>query len=431
MNINAWNNTGKIIVAVLINIFPVCLYPQDTTKRTLPDGTDGLVFATAATDSVVKEKPNEFIGPVSTAKIGLGYIHDFVAYSESKDFLKQMDSAGFNLKPEFKLRDFRILGSGVFKTKRYLAWKFAYMWDGDNEAWLVRESGVTIGVPEICGHIFIGRTKEGFSMVKVMNGHSPWAAERQMALDVIPILADGIKYFGYLSRTRIFWNLGAFNDIVSEGQKFSTYAWQYVARVGWMPFNDTKNNELMHIAANLRYGKPLDGKISLKSRPESNPTPQILNTDVFSAEHSSHIGAEVYYRNKRLTIGSEVLMHNFYTDEADNHRFYGGDVFISWFFTKTVRPYNTVGSVFGFVPVKRPVFKGGWGEWEGVLRFSMLDLNDRKIEGGKFWRITPMVNWYVTKVIRMEFVYGYGVLDKYQMKGAVQFFQSRIQFTLM
>lgn len=432
MSINTWNNTGKIIVAVLINIVPVFLYPQDTTQKKLPDGTDGLVFATNPKDSI-STKANEFVGPVSTSKIGLGYIHDFVAYSESKDFRRQMDSAGFNLKPEFKLRDFRILGSGVFKTKRYLAWKFAYMWDGDNEAWLVRESGFTIGVPELCGHIFIGRTKEGFSMVKVMNGHSPWTAERQMALDVIPILADGIKYFAYLPKSRIFWNLGAFNDIVSEGQKFSTYAWQYVARVGWMPFNDTKNNELMHIAANLRYGKPLDGKISLKSRPESNPTPQILNTDVFSAEHSSHIGAEVYYRNKSLIIGSEILMHNFYTKtkDADNQRFYGGDVFISWMFTKTIRPYNTVGSVFGFVPVKKSVFKGGWGEWEGVIRFSMLDLNDRKIEGGKFWRITPMINWYATKVIRMEFVYGYGVLDRYQIKGAVQFFQTRIQFTLM
>jgi len=83
------------------------------------------------------------------------------------------------------------------------------------------------------------------------------------------------------------------------------------------------------------------------------------------------------------------------------------------------------------VPVKRSVFKGGWGEWEGVLRFSTLDLDDGEIKGGKFWRITPMVNWYMTKVIRMEFVYGYGVLDRYHLKGAVQFYQARIQFTLL
>jgi phosphate-selective porin OprO/OprP len=42
-----------------------------------------------------------------------------------------------------------------------------------------------------------------------------------------------------------------------------------------------------------------------------------------------------------------------------------------------------------------------------------------------------MVNWYMSKVMRMEFVYGYGVLDRYNLKGTVQFFQSRIQFTIM
>jgi phosphate-selective porin OprO/OprP len=415
---------------ILMAIISIQLNAQDAT-RSMPDGTDGLTFTLKNGDTLNKAKPNEFIGPLCTFKIGLGYIHDFVAYSESDDFKKQMDTAGYNLKPDFKLRDFRILGSGVLKTKRYLAFKFAYMWDGENEQWLVRESGITIGLPELFGHVFIGRTKEGFSMVKVMNGHSPWTFERQMAIDVIPILADGIKLFSYLPKSRIFWNLGYFNDIISAGQGFSTYAWQYVARVGWLPLNREKKEEVLHIAVNLRYGKPVNSKITLKSRPESNPTPQIINTGQFAADHSSHIGAEIYYRKKSLMIGSEFIMHNFYADNTDNHRFYGGDVVVSYLFTHAVRPYNTNGNIMGFVPVKKSVFKGGWGEWEGVIRFSMLDLNNRSIAGGKFWRITPMVNWYVSKVIRMEFGYGYGVLERYNSKGAVQFFQSRMQFTIM
>jgi len=430
MNIKVSYLGRRLFVYVLVLTLSVQLVAQNSTK-TLPNGTDGLVFTPYTSDSTKKMKPNEFDGSYSTFKIGLGYIHDFVAYSESDKFRQQMDTAGLNLKPTFKLRDFRILGSGVLKTKRYIAFKFAYMWDGDNEQWLVRESGITIGVPELAGHIFIGRTKEGYSMVKVMNGHSPWTAERQMALDVIPILADGIKYFGFLPKSRIFWNLGAYNDVISKGQGFSTYAWQYVARVGWMPFYHKEKSELLHIAANLRYGKPVDGKITLKSRPESNPTPQLINTGAFTADHSSHIGGEIYYSNKQFMVGSEIMVHNFYAADADNHRFYGGDIVLTYLFTGAVRPYNTTGSIYGFVPVKRSVFKGGWGEWEGVVRFSLLDLDDRSIAGGKFWRITPMINWYVSKVIRMEFVYGYGVLDRYNSKGAVQFFQSRIQFTVM
>ncbi|HEY6506317.1 MAG TPA: porin, partial [Chitinophagaceae bacterium] len=297
--------------------------------------------------------------------------------------------------------------------------------------WMVRETGITVGVPELAGHIFIGRTKEGYSLVKVMNGHSPWTSERQMALDVIPILADGIKWFGSLPKSRVFWNLGYFNDFVSKGQGFSTYSWQYVARVGWLPYYDKEKNKVVHIAANFRYGKPLDGKITLKSRPESNPAPQIINTGSFAADHSTHIGGEIYYSSGRFLLGSEVMMHRFNAIVAEDHSFVGGDIIVSYMITKAKRPYTTTGSIFGFVPVTTSIFNGGWGEWEVVVRYSTLDLEDGSIHGGKFWRITPMINWYMTKFMRMEFVYGYGVLDRFNLKGAVQIFQTRLQFTLM
>ena len=406
-------------------------YGQEEPKK-IPDGTEGVLLTVRENDSATKKlPPNEFNGSATTFRIGLGFIYDVAASSQDDVFKEQLDSAGLDMYNRGKLRDFRVLGSGVLKTKRTLSWKFAYMWDGDKDVWMLRETGITIGVPELAGHIFIGRTKEGFSMVKVMNGHSPWTNERQMALDVIPILADGIKWFGFLPKQKVFWNLGYFNDLTSKGQGFSTFEWQYVARVGWMPIYDNKTNKVLHIAANLRHGKPLDGKITLKSRPESNPSPQILNTGSFETDKSSNIGAEVYYRKNQFMIGSEVMMHKFHSNKSENHTFRGGDVMLSYFFTGAVRPYNTVGSIFGFIPVKKSVFKGGLGELEGVLRFSVLDLNDGSIQGGKFWRISPIVNWYMTKIMRLEFIYGYGVLDRYNKKGAVQFFESRIQFTVM
>jgi len=247
---------------------------------------------------------------------------------------------------------------------------------------------------------------------------------------VIPILADGIKWMAYLPKSRIFWNLGVFNDILSKGQGFSTYEWQYVLRAGWLPIHDEKNNKTMHIAANLRYGKPLDEKMTLKSRPESNPTPQLINTGSFSAEKGSNIGYEIYYRNKSFMIGSEANLHSFYSGNGD-HKFWGANLDISYFFTKAVRPYLAKTSIFGFMPVKKSVFRGGLGEIEGMVRFSIMDLNHENIKGGRLWRITPMVNWYLTRNLRWEFVYGYGVLDRFGIKGAIQFFESRIQVTLL
>jgi len=425
-----------ILFLLLIETLNYNCYSQDTTKS-LPDGTNGFYFNARAADSefAINKKdlaPNEFVGSTAMFRIGAGYIGDFTAYAQSKVFKQQMDSANLDLSPHYQTRDFRMLFSGRFlKTKRYIAYKFAYMYDGDAKVWLVRETGLTIGVPELKGHIFIGRTKEGFSMIKVMNGHSGINNERQMALDPIPILADGIKYFGYLPKSRIFMNLGAYTDLLSKGQSFSTFSSQYDARIGWLPVYNNNTNKILHVAFNFRYGKPLNNQFTIKSRPESNPTPQLINTGKFETNGTTSIGGEWYYRSGRFMVGSEVITHNFYSKDSSTLHFYGGDLTFSYFFTKTSRPYNTTGNIFGFVPVHKSVFKGGWGEWEGVLHASTFNLNSGYIHGGQMTRITAMVNWYVSKTSRMEFIYGYGVLDRFNLKGNVQFFEARLQITIM
>ena len=83
----------------------------------------------------------------------------------------------------------------------------------------MRETGIMIAVPELWGHVFVGRTKEGFSLNKVMIGYAGWTMERSTISDAtIPILADGIKWLGYLPEHRILWNLGVYGDWLSEGQ---------------------------------------------------------------------------------------------------------------------------------------------------------------------------------------------------------------------
>jgi phosphate-selective porin OprO/OprP len=247
---------------------------------------------------------------------------------------------------------------------------------------------------------------------------------------VIPILADGIKYMGYYPKSKMFLNLGYFNNLTSKGQGFATFKSQVVARVGWLPILDQKNNRVLHIATSLRYGKPKDDVMTLKSRPESNPTPQLINTGQFTTDHSFHYAGEIYYTNNRLTIGSEVISHHFYSKDSGDHTFNGGNVMVAYSFTGGTRPYNTTGGINGFMRVKRSIFKGGLGEIEGVIFASTLDLNNGNIKGGRFWRITPMVNWYLSKNIRWEFIYGFGNLDRYDLQGNVQFLTWKLKIHL-
>jgi phosphate-selective porin OprO/OprP len=65
-----------------------------------------------------------------------------------------------------------------------------------------------------------------------------------------------------------------------------------------------------------------------------------------------------------------------------------------------------------------------------VTRFSYSDMDDKAIRGGQFWRLTPVLNWHLSDNVRLELVYGYGSLKRFDATGKLQFFQSRIQFQL-
>lgn len=418
----------------MLLLFPLTGFGQQH-EPTIPDGTQGEQHEVLEADSVPTRWRDKrwrlFPGKFSTLKLGGGFLYEFAGYSQNPVSKQQFDSIGSKLEPAFSVRDFRITASGQLKTKRVISWKAGFMYDGANRAWLVRETGVMIHVPELWGRFFIGRTKEGFSMNKVMVGYAGWTMERQMAIDVIPILADGIKWLGYLPKSRIFWNAGVFGDFLSEGQSFSTYRWQTAFRAGWLPLYKPKEQAVLHVGVSYRYGVPKNGSIRVRSRPEANPAPFFIDTGVFSSNYSSQWGGEIYYSAGPWMAGSEVYAHQFNSGTADDPVFYGGDVVVSYMITGETRLYNTATAILGFVPVQRSVFKGGPGAWEILCRVSTYDLSSGTLRGGEFWRITPMLNWYLSKDVRFELAYGYGVLDRFGLRGVTQFFQTRLQLTLL
>lgn len=305
------------------------------------------------------------------------------------------------------------------------------MYDAATDSWLMRETGLMIGMPELSGYVFVGRTKEGFSMNKVMNGYAGWGLERQMAIDVIPILADGIKWLGFLPKSRLIYNVGVYGDWLSQGQSFSTYDWQAAVRFAWLPVYEPKQNTVLHLGTSLRIGQIDGGTIRVRSRPEVNPAPYFVDTGKFQSGRSSHYGLEAYYSAGPWMFGTEYYWHRFNSPTQANPTFQGGEFMASFMLTGESRPYNTVSGIYGFVPVRNPVSKGGWGTWEAVFRVTRLDLDDGKVMGGKLWRVTPMINWYLTDNLRLEMAYGYGVMDRFSLTGATHFYQARIQFIVL
>src|SRR3954468_16226491 len=168
----------------------------------------------------------------TTLRVGGGLLFDAIAYSQDTASEQQFPK----LNAQIKLRDFRFILGGRFRSKRPFTWQAGIMYDAATSKWLMRQTGLMVAVPEIHSHSFLGRAKEGFSLNKVMVGYDGWSMERLPFTDAtIPLLADGLKWLGSVKNNHIFWNFGAFTDVLSEGQSFSSYDHQYVLRAGWVP----------------------------------------------------------------------------------------------------------------------------------------------------------------------------------------------------
>jgi phosphate-selective porin OprO/OprP len=295
----------------------------------------------------------------------------------------------------------------------------------------MRQTGVMVAVPEILGHIFVGRSKEGFSLNKVMIGYGGWTAERSQISDAtVPILADGVKWLGYAPKAKLLWNVGFFGDALSEGQGFSSYENQLVGRLAWLPYMSTDGGTLLHLAVAERVGKVNNETLRLRARPGAWAAPYFVDTEEFTADSTNLTGIEIYYRPGSWTFGSEYFWQNVDAPESGDPIFHGGEVFATWLMTGEVRTYNTRGGYFNQISPRKTVFEGGAGAWEVVAHFSTVDLDSGPVSGGQFWRFTPMVNWYMSDNVRLEFTYGYGSLDRFGVVGKTQFLQFRIQTQL-
>ena len=370
-------------------------------------------------------KWNEYRGPYVTFKAGMGFLVDTAAYAQNDASKEQIA-----MLPAQRLRDFRFVLGGSFPSlSRKVTYNVGIMYDGPSHSWLMRQTGVMIAVPKLWGNIFIGRSKEGFSLNKVMVGYDGWTMERSTMSDAtIPILADGFKWLGYTPKHGFLWNFGYYNDWLSHVQNFSTYHNQTVLRVVWLPIHSDEKREVLHLGVNLRNGSPEQGQIQFRSRPEAFPAPYFVDTGKFAATNTKMAGYEAYYRKGPLLLGSEYWWVGTTSPSTGSPTIHGGDFVATWCITGEARAYNTVQGAFREVIPKRPVFSGGYGAIEVVARYSDINLDSELVHGGKFKRFTPMVNWYLTDYLRLVAAYGVGRLDRFNLKGTTQFFQTRLQF---
>jgi len=368
---------------------------------------------------------NEYGWRGFTVRWGGGLLVDYANYSQDEQSRSQME-----LGPVTDLRDFRVLLKGKLPIP-HVTYTFGYMYDKANDRWRFRQTGIMVGLPRLYGDVFVGRTKEGFSTSKIMVGYQGWTNERATINDaLIPILADGVKWTGSVPNGRLVYNIGFFADTRSENESFDRHDRQTTGRVVWLPWAGSDRG-VLHLAFEARHALSDAGTLQYRSKPESfQAQSYAIETGKFAAEYANTYGFEAYYRPGRFMVGGEYFINTVNAPDSGNPTFHGGEILVAHFLTGETRPYNVRGAYFERVSPRRPVFSGGPGAWELLARFSYSDMESGAIHGGRFWRLTPMVNWHMSDNVRLEFVYGYGTLDRAEVVGRTQFFQSRLQFQL-
>ncbi len=146
-------------------------------------------------------------------------------------------------------------------------------------------------IPALLGNIFVGRTKEGFSTVKIMVGYNFWTNERATINDaLIPILGDGIKWTGRIPSGKLVYNVGYFTDEYSENQSFHKNDNQFVSRAVWLPFMGIDKG-VLHLALEARYGSANNGSCSIA--PSEAPVAQSYAIDTGSFPPITRIRSEL------------------------------------------------------------------------------------------------------------------------------------------
>lgn len=393
--------------------------PQDPTIDTTREAAE------ADGDVPARYAFNDYRWKHFTLRWGGGLLYDYAAYSQDDKSKSQMD-----LSPVNDLRDFRVLVKGKLPIP-HVTYTLGYMYDKAKADWRFRQTGIMVDVPRAYGDIFVGRTKEGFSTSKIMVGYQGWTNERATINDaLIPILADGIKWNGRIPNGKFVYSAGFFGDSLSQNESFNKHDNQAVFRGVWQPLAGSEKG-VLHIGFGARHAVSNDGSLQYRSKPESfQAQSYAIDTGKFAADYSNTYELETYYRPGPTMVGMEYFFNTVKAPAAGNPMFHGGELLFAHILTGETRPYNARGAYFDRISPKRSVFDGGPGAWELVARFSYSDMDSQTIHGGRFWRLTPMVNWHMSNNIRLEFVYGYGTLDRFGVIGRTQFFQSRIQFQL-
>jgi phosphate-selective porin OprO/OprP len=296
------------------------------------------------------------------------------------------------------------------------------------------------------GHLMVGHFGQPMSLEDKISSGDTTFMEKALPVLAFPPGSDmGVMAGNTALGERMTWAAGAFmitgsfSDIGDARNRMSERLGTSLAgRLTYLPWYDHEGGYLLHLG--LSYNRQFidvrrsDSEIRFSARPETYLTDhRIVDTGVFFAEAVEMFNPELAWVAGPLSFQSEYLRTFIHSGETGNPVFWGWYVQGSFFLTGEHRPYNRQYGTFDRVRPKKDFspFKGHWGAWEMAVRYSILDLSDRGIQGGNGKDFTAGVNWYLYPTMRVMLNYVQSVTQDRGNppidRGRLNIYQMRVQ----
>jgi phosphate-selective porin OprO/OprP len=282
------------------------------------------------------------------------------------------------------------------------------------------------------GHIKIGHFKEPFSLEELTSRKYITFMERslpgQAGRSFVPARNTGIMVYDTALDKKMTWALGGFRETDGFGNGFGeNEIYNITGRISGTPLYADNGRKVLHLGLGYSH-KWLDNNatIQLRARPESHLTGDFVDTSDIPAENVDLIDPEIALVYGPFSLQGEYMQAYVDTKNGDSLDLNGYYLQGSYFLTGEHRNYKRSSGAFGRVKPKEHFnpAKGQWGAWEAALRFSNIDLDDAKCNGGELEDYTVGLNWYLYPNLRMMFNY---ILADLEDVGDTNIFQSRFQ----
>ncbi|HSR68159.1 MAG TPA: porin [Acidobacteriota bacterium] len=263
------------------------------------------------------------------------------------------------------------------------------------------------------GRLRFGHLKEPIGLERLTSNTDSLFVERSLGATVFMDSRNlGLVMDNTALQGRLFWSGGIFRE--ASGVEAGEGALNYTARVSLIPWRQG-NSRLLQLGFSGSRRKYVDSRLRFAESAESVFSQRLLDTGELRASSGRVLQPELSFKWGAFSVQSEWTRSSIrWTPETSGPLpaparwvdFHSGYLQFAWALNQGGhRPFDFRRARYTRMRGFEPVHRGGAGGWEVAARWSMIDLDEGDIRGGRMRSATLGVNWYPSRFSRLTVNY--------------------------